>query len=233
MTGFDVSAPLFAIAARFVGVDKVRHYLHGVQIEPHPAGGALLVATDGHRLLCAHDETGTADRPAIIQLDRPQLAIARGKPGQGYTDRRLRGTYAETDPSRRTRVEIVDVADETGDGSVVGAASDVEIAGDYPDWRRIIPREPVTAPGLNDFDGDYLADFVAAGAAYRKAFTHGKGAGPMTVAAANTGDPAFVRWGGVENMFGILMPMRRSSKPEAVELPRFMFTRPAAQDEAA
>ena len=220
MTGFDVSAPLFAIASRFV-TDGALYYLHGVHIEPHPAArGVLLVATDGHRLLCAHDGTGRADRPAIIQLDRLQLAIAADEARPGYTSRRLYGTYGPGDRAN-THVEIVDYSDD-GQRLVVGAGSHVEIDGDFPDWSRRISREPVSTPALADFNGDYLADFAAAGAAYREAFGLCKGADAMTVAAADPDGPAIVRWAGIESMFGVLMPRSRASKGP-VGLPGFFM----------
>ena len=53
-----VNADLFKLVHAAISKEETRYYLNGVFIEPHPVGGAVLVATDGHRMLVAHDEKG-------------------------------------------------------------------------------------------------------------------------------------------------------------------------------
>lgn len=38
-----------------VSTEETRYYLHGINLEPHPEGGATAVATDGFKLGCAYD----------------------------------------------------------------------------------------------------------------------------------------------------------------------------------
>jgi len=45
-----------------VSTEETRYYLCGVQVEIN-AKGTTLVATNGHMLLAAHDETNTLDEP--------------------------------------------------------------------------------------------------------------------------------------------------------------------------
>lgn len=51
------NADLFRIAYSCVSTEETRYYLNGVHLEPHPCGGAFMVATDGHRLIVVHDES--------------------------------------------------------------------------------------------------------------------------------------------------------------------------------
>ena len=63
----DVNAMLFKAARECQSSEETRYYLGGVYVQPHPERGALLVATDGHRLIAIHDETGICEKPAIVR----------------------------------------------------------------------------------------------------------------------------------------------------------------------
>jgi hypothetical protein len=52
----------------FVADEETRYYLQGFHAEPAPGGGALLVATDGHRMAIYHDAHGQVSGPPQIWL---------------------------------------------------------------------------------------------------------------------------------------------------------------------
>jgi DNA polymerase III sliding clamp (beta) subunit (PCNA family) len=72
-----VNADLFRIVYSCVSTEETRYYLNGVHVEPHPVKGAILVATDGHRMLIAHDKDGSCSGPIIVQMPRFALAQCR------------------------------------------------------------------------------------------------------------------------------------------------------------
>ena len=71
---------LLAVAPFRASFDEgfVRFNIHGVLIEPHPAGGVLLIATDGHVMGVLYDRTGHATGPMTVQL--PDALIDACKP---------------------------------------------------------------------------------------------------------------------------------------------------------
>lgn len=73
-----------AYLAHFVaGPKDVRYYLQGFHAEPHPDGGALLVAADGYAMLVIHDEEAEIDETAIYPISPELLRAVKRK---GATD---------------------------------------------------------------------------------------------------------------------------------------------------
>lgn len=68
---FDLHGPALAAIALFRSRDETRRNLYGVRVEPLADGGALLVATDGHKLAVYRDGTATAKRPITLKIDKP------------------------------------------------------------------------------------------------------------------------------------------------------------------
>jgi hypothetical protein len=71
------SARLFAAVAHFRALKDIRYYLCGIRWEPHPAGGALLMATDGHRLAVAFDAEGRCARAQTTHVSAGLCVAAR------------------------------------------------------------------------------------------------------------------------------------------------------------
>ena len=191
----NVNADLFRAAALFVSAEKTRYYLQGVYVAPWAAGGAVLVATDGHRLFAAHDVAGACDTAAIVKLDKATLAAC--KRGKNETDVR-RVTLAPGE----SRAWIL-----AGDRQAA-FADDVRIDGTFPDWRRILPMKATTdAPDADTltvgaYNADYLASFGAASKIINDSRTP-----RISVRHGARNGPAFI---GVDSniAFGLLMPMR-------------------------
>lgn len=138
----DVDARLFRAAAVCASTETVRSYLCGVRIERHPVKGALLIATDGHRLVVLHDDGAWCRRAVTVPLDRAGLDACR-------TPKKFSGT------APRVIVE--------GDGTVrVGAGyvapSKIKPKNDYPDWRKVVPVRKWSFASAS-FSAGYLADF--------------------------------------------------------------------------
>ena len=110
------------------------------------------------------------------------------------------------------------------------------IDGTFPAWRHVLPK-PGAAIAHESFATHYVAAFGMIGEALAKAAhiasdaaaIHGrkaKAAKPnltpaMQILAAEKGAPALVRWFGLDDAFGVLMPIRGFSDP-TVELPAWI-----------
>jgi hypothetical protein len=212
---FNVNADFFRAASLFQSTEEARYYLRGVLIEPHAVKGALLAATDGNRMICIHDETGTCDRPVIVKLDKAAIKATK-------QDRR------ETAPRRIA-------GDDTKAPAWVLAGDNAEqlhmvkdwwIDGTFPDWRRVTPRIEDAAPQVCD---SYNAGYLGAFADVYHDLT-GKKEAVITIRSAHVGGPALVRFRSVENAFGVIMPVRNDT---ATGMPAFFDARPEPALEAA
>lgn len=213
-----LDAGLFRLAYGAVATDPYRSYLGGVHVEPHPERGALLVSTDGHRMICIHDATADCDEQAIISLPKFVLSLCGSKKDGGKLgiDRRI----LEVDTKAQSATVVLEHISKTGEierTDPVVTAHRVTVDGSYPDWRRVTPKEPVEPSGLSGFNPKFLAALGNFGAEIRP----GKTSGMYFLRSKGSDDlaPVIVRWGGVENVFAILMPMRTDFEPK---LPSFL-----------
>lgn len=73
----NVSARYFSAALICASKEETRlPAIQGVHIEPHPEKGALLVATDGRRMLVIHDENGKCRNGVTVSADKMLRAVA-------------------------------------------------------------------------------------------------------------------------------------------------------------
>ena len=91
-------------AALFVSTEETRYYLNGIYTEPHQAGGAVCVATEGHGLGCVYDDEGYCHNPqgvwhtsAITALKNLMTAAKKHRPPAGNLYAELKHTEAKTD----------------------------------------------------------------------------------------------------------------------------------------
>lgn len=207
MTNITVDANLFRLIYTVALDESTRPYLNAVQIEPHKKGGVVLVATDGHRMLVAHDPGGHADAPALIQVTPAVLrasALSRKATMKGgVRTLEVKGGNAT-------------VKDERGD--VLSACGDVINPGFFPDWRRVSPQIPASGATLGYYAPAYVEEFCKVGVAL--------GAAAISFYSHEAGGPALVRFFGPDNtqcsrVFGVLMPMTAGKKNGAA-FPDFM-----------
>lgn len=171
---------LFAAATHFASCDKLRIYISGVHIEPHPVQGAYYVATDGHTMLVGYDETATASKKTTVMIDKP-----------------LSAQYFKA-------TELViqnEIATFNGPKVLVETAKDNNDC--FPDWRRIIPSNNVSGEFIG-FDWDYLAKFKRV---YN--YLEQKKDKNPTLLPQGQG-PAWVCFGDRTDIVGILMPYRKA-----------------------
>lgn len=211
-----VNADLFRIVANFISTEETRYYLRGVFIQRHQLKGVYLVATDGHRMMIAHDETGTTDQDIIVSLDKTALAAC--KPVKHEQTERL----LQIDDNGRAQV-----LSGTDEPLPVAINHGVIVDGTFPDWRR------VACPLLDDvspatFNGMYLADFGKAAKELARAGVRDKH-GLRVI--GNADGPNVIRFLNVEHAYGVLMPIR--DPRESNSLPWFVNAAPAEMATAA
>lgn len=200
-----VDARLFAAVAQVQSTEETRYYLIGVYVCPHPLKGALMVATDGHRMMVAHDPDGECSKPAICSLPKEALSLK----------------FKE--PTVALKIEI----DLDGIATLATFRSDksVFVDGTYPDWvavlrptlelaRRRFHGKEVNAPA--SFNGDYLGSFGK----IAKILVSQKTSVAVRVVSFTESDPALILFPREPHAFGVLMPMRAAVEGNA--LPLFM-----------
>jgi len=212
-----VSANLFRIVSKVQSTEETRYYLNGVHIEPHPDAGVILVATDGYRMIVAHDPLGCADETAIVKLPRYASQLCGGKLGILKTKVATRRLLHIDADARSAMIE--DIA-ESPDGSLleqapVATAFNVVLDGTFPDWRRVVPKE-VGKPESSRptaFNPVYLKLWGEIGADVAKHYQ--TGSTPLRIALSDGESPVVVRWA-PETIMGVQMPMRDDIKGPAI-----------------
>lgn len=144
-----VSAERIFKALRFTAKKDIRYYLDGVSIERHPSGkGALIISTDGHRMLVQYDRDATVPAGDNLILDVSDKGFLAALKKAVKSDGRV-----EVENNRATVSEKVrDAYQATWTG-----VKTCRIDATYPDWRRVIPKPENLVPGLQGaFNADYL-----------------------------------------------------------------------------
>lgn len=154
---FNLSCPALRAVAHAIGTEETRYYLNGIFVEPCDKGGVLLVATDGHRLCAVRDAHGKIGRPAILSARwADQALITKRSEGDG---RRLVLTEGKQ--------AVVSVPTAGGGAFEAGSLLVEEIAGTFPDWRRVVPSAAFRkSPGAPvGFNPEYLGALAESGRA--------------------------------------------------------------------
>jgi DNA polymerase-3 subunit beta len=187
-----INAKYYAEAGAFTSKEETRYTLKAIRVEPHPEGGAVIVATDGHTLGLFYDEAGICDKPAQIEF-RKEIA---------------RFCEPTTQKDKTTFVRLMQIDDDV---TIVEAMSgcgydeeplsrvvrffNVTAQGSFPDWRMVLP----TAPSESHLD--FNPDYLARGASGSKASPG------ISVWAENPEAQAVVR-SSREDFIAIVMPMK-------------------------
>src|SRR5690554_4169346 len=132
-----VNPRYFAAAQLFAAVSDIRFYLNGVRLEPHPEGGAIIVATDGHTMAVLYDPEGYVREPIIVG---------------GITKGLISACKAKGNPVRFTRPERLLIGRKCAvvsghksqepdpfDPMALHAEKIELIDANYPDWRSALP----------------------------------------------------------------------------------------------
>ena len=190
--------------------EDVRYYLKGVCIDVR-AGAACAVATNGHILLAV---------PLVLADGAGELV-----PGQYIIPREALEGIKPTHKSLPVTIEVLTPApapDPDRPGVTIrksptatvfagGATAHVQLVdGQYPDWRRVVPRSVSYEPG------QYKADYVAAFGKMHKLL-----GGTESPAIAYNGENGAARVLLPNDAVGVLMPMRYDARP-TVDNPSFL-----------
>jgi hypothetical protein len=128
---FSIKADYAKLVWPFVSKDETRYFINGFYVQKHPAGGALIVGTDGRSLGVFWDQFGEVHVPAIIRLNKTTLAACAEDCTLVLTGDRV-GVYQMW-------------IKETGEGLLVAGQDAAVIEGGFPDWRQVIPLFPTEA----------------------------------------------------------------------------------------
>lgn len=213
---FTISADLFRIAYKCVSTEETRYYLGGVYVQRAIDGvGALLVSTDGHRLLCVRDESATGDIPegGVIVSAVPAQVRSFKTSKQGRVDM----TPLTLTLSDSKHAPAMDCELSEGDRPL-GSIYLHKIDGTFPDWRRVVPVINDEPQQTGNFNAAYVSDFADVGVELSK-WAGGARVTPMTMLCQRGDAPALVRWG-VAPAFGVLMPIRGDA--DQVAMPAWM-----------
>lgn len=220
-----VDANLFRLVNATASKEETRYYLNGVSIEPHHDHGAILVSTDGHRMLVAYDENATCEERVIIKLAPYALQQCKHKPMFGSS------RVLEIDSAGKGAAKIIQVTpgkrpeDEKKYDDVL-TSYNVLINGTFPDWRKVVPDLSSEPPGAMavGFNTKYMREFGALGVEIANTIP---GAGSaFVIHKQHDLSPTVIRWSGARNIFGVFMPMRFDERDGI--LPSFI-SQPIAQ----
>lgn len=212
-----VNADLFRIVYTTVSSEETRYYLNGVHIEPHQ-NGALMVATDGHRMIVAHDTAGECTESAIVKL--PRFALAQCRTPKMFEKKRV----VEVENGSATIIEMVP-AEKKGEflrESLLTAHKAI-IDGTFPDWMRLVPSEISGSGTSGAVNPKYIKAWGDVGVELSRLYG---GVGSIALYSSDPNSPMLVRFEGAKNVFGIQMPMRTKLSPR---LPDFMAKREMQQ----
>ncbi len=156
-----------------VSKEETRYYLKGVAIQANETG-VFIVATDGHRAVAFRQPETYDDAPIDIIIP------------------------SDTVNALKTKEDIVDLLKINDTQYMIGNIAFAPVDGTFPEWRRIVPKEP--SGEIAQFNLSYMGDFA------KIAKTLGKGT--PTRVAHNGGAAALITFGPDVDGFGLLMPMR-------------------------
>lgn len=221
-----VSAELFNLAYFAVSKEETRYYLNGVHIEPHPVKGALLVSTDGHRMVCIHDADAECDEDAIVQLPSYVRTLCVSKKGKGLDVDRPILEVSKADNRATVVLERVNAKGSVTRTDPLVTAHRVIIEGQFPDWRRVTPKGPFEPGTFTGFNPKLIADLGSFGAKLPSADRfHPAGMYFLREVGKDGVTPVIVRWGGIHHVFAVMMPMRTDVE---TKLPSFLDEQPVA-----
>lgn len=189
----NLQARLVAAIAQFKASNDIRYYLNGVYIEPRPAGGALIIATNGHVMGLWLDESGEIERPAILKIGAKLQSACQG---------------ADT-----KRIVINDdrlaVIDKGGiELHIQAEAGKWEVPGKFPDWTRSVrdvDSPPCLSASLNAENIALVDRAIGIGTGMQfKGITMRQSSEYESIILTSNAAPNFV---------GVCMPMRDAISP--------------------
>jgi hypothetical protein len=158
--------------------------LHCFRIEPHPSGGALIVATDGYCFGVFHDKQALVRRPVLVKPTKRLLGEFKTKYGERPRHLVLDGGHACVEDlyGRQYYIEPEEVVKEDGH---------------FPDWRSFLGKIG---------DGEAAAAHVLLNAENLARYRFG-GNPAIRMFASGPEAPVVVRHQDFPEFFGLIMPL--------------------------
>lgn len=214
-----VNANLLRLTHSGVSKEETRYYLNGVHIEPHPRQGALLVSTDGHRMIVVHDAEAVCDEDVIVRI--PSYALAQCKrPRSLLADKRI----AVIDKAAKSMTIVHQPEkkrDKIAPETPLVTVHSCLIDGTFPDWRRVSPKSATKPIGMMGFNSGYFLSLAKFGEELGEDRTR---AMYFLREGEDDSGPIVVRWSGLDHVYALLMSMRHDPQQS---LPAFMSEEPA------
>lgn len=207
----SVCAKRFYAAWQFISSEETRYYLNGVYIEPHPDGGVIMAASDGHVLAAVRDKT------AHISGDGGWICSVPKGPFITALKRKSAGTLHFVDSSVYLTDAILgqDATDPEFDPTIITAQHNAiayarPVDGTFPEWRRLIPSAKADASTRIVLNGKHFDRFNKAVAALAE-----DGTPELSIAMPrDMQSPIVIQSGRAKDFFGLVMPMREQEKAE-------------------
>ena len=74
-----INAMVLKIVFPFMAQEDIRYYLNGVNIRPLADGAVMIVATDGHRYIVVHDQSGYVEEEIVVAVKKDALKSCNAK----------------------------------------------------------------------------------------------------------------------------------------------------------
>lgn len=204
---FAIRLDAFLRVKPFVSTEETRYYLNGIAVQPCPEGGALCIATDGHRMGIRRDVDGWCGRDVIVKVPRelkaPAKSLFNTAPWLVLMASGAKGHLSLVPPENKSIDDVFEAAISNVEDAIL-RFGDVVIDGTFPDWRRVVEHaKPQKGVGFN---GAYLGSF---------------GRHVVVSQSDDLAEPRLIRDQSDKNFVGMLMPMRvdgDKSKPSWLEI---------------
>lgn len=228
-----ISAEIFARALAAVSTEDTRYYLNGVNVEPCPDGGAILVSTDGSRMLVLRDIAGVVRGTGIVQLSKDMIRALTAKAWKlpnwlGPVTGRKRQRYLVVRGSKAAVAEV-GIGDEGLDADAALALADnptrdvgayqwcgATLDAKFPAWRKVIGEPDIDGKAPAGLNVRLLAPIAEA--LRSRVSAKYDGASVRLFPSKDPNGPVFVfsPSSSAVDGFGILMPLREQVKTYAI-----------------
>ncbi|MFI8479672.1 hypothetical protein ACIGCM_03785 [Pseudomonas sp. NPDC078700] len=210
-----INPKYFAAIHQCSAKGDVRYYLNAVQIERHPSGGVVIVATNGHFMGAIHDPDGwiSPDHKSVLVGTVSKRLLSACSASKGSDCEPPANLWIAEKFSLVTSLE-----DTTEEPELFGEHSHLTektelVDGLFPDWRRVMPQKRLTkAEPFPCLNGEYLEVFNRIGVLLtgQKRF----GGGGICLEPSEDKGAVVVRFSNfdlINKFVGVIMPM--SSDP--------------------
>lgn len=198
-----LTARLLPLVAPFMAQGDIRYYLNGINVRPHPEGGALIAACDGHTLGVIYDRDAEGvETDMVLKIDKRTIAACAV---YKYCQNRFLSLKND-----RLTVEANGVEEHIQAGNPI-------IDGKFPDYQNVIPDSQKLKPGLlGCFNNEYVARLHLVAKQARK-LGFGKWLGVEFFNSEDKREGAAVaRIQGIDDFLSVIMPLCRDNVEIAV-----------------